>query len=32
MINSDHITKENIKEHTPNWPKIYDYPYKILRI
>ena len=32
MINFDHITKENIKEHNPNWPKSSDYPYRILRI
>ena len=29
---TDHITKESIKEHNPNWPKISDYPYRILRI
>ena len=22
MINWDHVTKENIKEHNPNWPQI----------
>ena len=31
MINFNHITKENIKEHTPNWPQIPHYPYRILR-
>ena len=24
MINSDDVTKENIEEHNPNWPKIVD--------
>ena len=28
MINFDNITKENIKEHTPNWPQIPVYPYR----
>ena len=32
MINFGHIRKENIKEHNPNWPQIYDYPYRILII
>ena len=31
MINFDDGTKENIKNH-PNWPKISDYPYRILVI
>ena len=30
MINSDDVTKENLKEHNPNWPQIPDHPYKIL--
>ena len=30
MFNFDYITKEDIKEHNPNWPKIPDHPYKIL--
>ena len=30
MINSDDITKENIKEHNTNWPQIPDHPYRIL--
>ena len=30
MINFDDITKENIKEHYPNWPQIPDHPYRIL--
>ena len=25
IINSDDVTKENIKEHNPNWPQIPDY-------
>ena len=32
MINFDHITEENIKEHNPNWPKAPDHPYRILVI
>ena len=30
MINFDDVTKENINEHTPNWPQILDKPYRIL--
>ena len=30
MFNFDYITKENRKEHNPNWPKIPDHPYRIL--
>ena len=30
MINFDDFTKENIKEHYPNWPEIPDHPYIIL--
>ena len=30
MFNIDYITKEDIKEHNPNWPEIPDHPYKIL--
>ena len=30
MINFDDVTKENIKEHNPNWPQILDKPYRIL--
>ena len=30
MINFDDFTKENIKEHNPNWPEIPDHPYRIL--
>ena len=32
MINFDDFTKENIKEHNPNWPQIPDHPYRILII
>ena len=30
MFNLDYITKEDIKEHNPNWPEISDHPYIIL--
>ena len=26
------MTKEDIKEHNPNWPEIPDHPYRILMI
>ena len=26
MINFNDVTKENIKEHIPNWPRIPDHP------
>ena len=32
MINFDNVTKENITEHNPNWPKILDHPYRILKL
>ena len=32
MINFDDVTKENIKEHNPNWPQTPDHPYRILII
>ena len=32
MINFDDFTKENSKEHNPNWSKFPDFPYKILII
>ena len=32
MINSDGVTKENMKEHNTNWSKIPDHPYRILII
>ena len=30
MVNFDDVTKENIKEHNPKWPEIFDHPYRIL--
>ena len=30
MINFDDVTKENIKEHNPNWPQIPDHLNRIL--
>ena len=32
MINLDNVTKENIKQHNPNWPQISAHSYKILII
>ena len=32
MINFHVVTKENIKEHYPNWPLIPDHSYRILII
>ena len=32
MINYDDVTKENINNHNPNWPKILDQSYGILTI
>ena len=32
MINFDDVTKENIKEHNPNWSQISNHPYRILII
>ena len=32
MINFDDVTKENTKEHKPNWPQIPDHLYRILII
>ena len=32
MINYDAVTKENTKQHNPNWPQILDHPYRILII
>ena len=32
MINFDDVRKEKIKEHNPNWPNVYDHPYRILII
>ena len=28
----DYITKEDIKEHNPNWPEIPDHLYRILTV
>ena len=30
MINFDGVTKENMKEHNPNWPQIPGHLYRIL--
>ena len=30
MINSDDVSKDNIKEHNPNWLQVPDYLYRIL--
>ena len=30
MFNFDYITKEDIKEHNPNWSEILDHQYRIL--
>ena len=30
MFNFRYITKEDIKEHNPNWPEISDHLYRIL--
>ena len=30
MINFDNVTKDNIKEHNPNWLQIPDHPCRIL--
>ena len=29
MINLDNVTKEDIKEHNPNWRQIPDLPHRI---
>ena len=29
MVNFHYITKENMKEHNRNWPKIPGHPYRI---
>ena len=31
MINFDDVTKENIKEHNPDWQQIPDHPYGLLK-
>ena len=30
MFNFDYITKVDLKGHNPNWPEIFDHPYRIL--
>ena len=30
MFNFDYITKEDIKEHNPDWPEIPDHPFRTL--
>ena len=32
MFNFDYVTKKDLKEHNPKWPKIPDHPYRILII
>ena len=32
VINFEDVTKENIKEHNPNWPQTPDHPCRILII
>ena len=32
MINVHDVTKQIIKQHTPNWPQIPDHPFRILKI
>ena len=32
MISFDDVTKENTKEHNPNWPQIPDHLFRILII
>ena len=32
MMNFDHVTRENIKEHNLNWPQIPDHPYRTVII
>ena len=32
MFNFCYITKEDIKEHNPNWPEILDHPYRTLMV
>ena len=32
MINFDDFTKEEAREHNPNWPQISDHLYRILII
>ena len=30
MFNFDYVTKEDIKQHNPDCPKVPDHPYRIL--
>ena len=32
MINFDHITQEDIKQHNPNWAQYFDQPYIVSNI
>ena len=32
MVNFDNVTKENIKEHNPNWLQLLYHLYRILMI
>ena len=32
MIDFDDVTKENLKEHNPNWPQISHHPHRTLMI
>ena len=32
MFNFDYITKQDIKEHNPNWPEIPDHQYRLLMV
>ena len=32
MVDFYAVTKENIKEHNPNWQQIPDHPYRLLMI
>ena len=32
MINFHDVTKENLKEHNPNWPQIPDHPCRTIII
>ena len=30
MVNFDDVTKENMKNHNPNWPQVSGHPYRVL--
>ena len=32
MFNFDCITKDDIKEHNPNWPETPDHPFRVLTV